>query len=43
MALLRLEDLSSNALTILDENDDQVCGAEQTGEVEELAFEYFQE
>lgn len=29
--------------TILDENKNQVCGREQSGEVEAFAYEYFQE
>lgn len=36
-------DLEQQQYTILDENKNQVCGEEQLGEVEALAYEYFQE
>ena len=33
--------LKQQQFTVLDENDNQVCGEEHLGEVEALAYEYF--
>lgn len=35
--------LTQQQFTILDENNNQVCGEEHLGEVEALAYEYFHE
>jgi len=35
--------LEQQQYTILDENKNQICGKEQLGEIEALAYEYFQE
>ena len=36
-------DLTQQQFTVLDENNNQVCGEEHLGEVEALAYEYFHE